>query len=1799
MAAGAYKGLTIRIGADTTKLSAGLRAADSAIYKTQQQLNKLAKAAKIEPSNNLVKAAQLGAISSQANAAARKIAELRQGVEDLGKTKVLDSSNKATGKTIKELADGTTDATLKFNEANAAVSDIDAELNDVYTSIKKVTGVDLAAATRAGNFEMGLRSAKDAAAKMGVDLNEDFAKVEQLKAKWNAATAERENYANVSKLQDLNNQLVTQETHLRQLAVEYANVRKAYNMSSTSTIDRSLSGLNQEMSLVSAATETAAQKFRTLDQAAKIDPTNMDLASDRAKALAETIEVTEREMSLLQEKISEYESRDGFADKAKSIKDVGLNLEQAKQRYDEAEQKVAELNIKMQETSGAGEVASAALNQVSESAEGMEKAAESADDLEQQLKEAEEEAEAALEAFDFAKAVSELDNAKTRASDLASTLVSLRSSFGGLRVESNIASSLKPVNEELKVVSTGVDTARSRFETLSKAADIKPYSLKAAVEQVRALREATNAAQEKANLLKQKLEAYKASGIDKLARDTNNAAVSFEKAQKHVNDLQQKLAETVAKEGEASEKAQQLKAALSEAFANAKTAAAVNEFKNVEAELRKIETESKAMKNSMKADFGEVGAAAVQAATAIGNLIERAGRAVITSSDEVDKSYRNLRKTFDAEEEDYQRLYDAAMKYSQTHVTSADSMLEMESIAAQLGVGIEGGAEAIQRFAEVAANLDVATDIDADTIALQMGQISNVMSDLSSDNIDKFGDALVRLGNNMPTQESNIMQITQRLSAVGDVAGFTTPELMGWAAAIASTGQRSEAAATGIATTITTIQKAVGAGGDDLEKFAKVAGKSADEFAAKWRSTPTEALKDFLKGLQSAGEDAFAELEDIGISGVRQTQTLTALAQTVDGVDNAITMASNAFAGVGDQWGEAGDAANEAEKKAAGFSGSLAKMQNSAQVLAATLGPALVPAIDWVADKLQWLTDVINGMSDESKERIVNIAAAFAAFSTAMPIIGALGGALKNFAGATIGYAVKQVAKLVTAFSTIKSVGIGGGIVDMTAKAGALSKVGTVLKSIATFAFSAQGALAILAAVIGGKIVTDLISAKLHGDRLNKTLEGIRGTTKNLGTDLFTGQVAEFSGAWKDLKAELDNFHESMGKHADSISETREETAKSIGELDKYKQVIMDAAGKGDDYSGSIAELKWAVDGLNGVLGTTYDYKDVLKGVYEDEGGAVHNLTTEIYELIEAKKAEMRLNAMEEIYGEAYKAQVEAQNAYEKAKEARREFVRDFKKDNAGRMTRDSWTGEQRLMTDSELTFLARAQDGYRDLDNAVQDTKLSLRDANEQLAIADGQLSGMINGWWSNDKDFGDRAGIMLTTQSIMDAISAYTDWGTSIDEVKPKVKDLALKLQEAHVGVSDFSEMVANNPGLFEGMIEKSQGDMDQLVDMVAQWNHQHLDDKYAEFHWDGEELVNAEGDRLAWNEELSEWAPVEINAESNVEEGIAEAEAEIEGSEADINVGANTEPAEEDIGSIEGEGVELPVDADTEQAQEEIDAIEGDGVELPVSADAEQATAEIQAATPDDTEVHITVTADVSAAQQVTDAVNSLPVDPQVMITVSTHGVLNAIERIDNLNSVASSMKGTDATYSALGNAAESTTPADNVDSLNNAAGSMASKEITLTAVGNAANGSAASNVWNLVSAISNMHDKSVTLTTTNVTQDVKKATGTYINPNKIPKHAAGIFTRPTLTNIGWVGEDGAELFSGNSLVPLTNRKYSMPYIDDISDAVAKKLGGLGTVNNYYVNDAIVNGDAEIQAAFLTLFDTLARKGAMNVG
>ena len=1774
MAAGAYKGLTIQIGADTTKLASALRGADSAIFKTQKQLNNLAKAAKLDPGNKQIQNLQLGALSNQATNVAREIALLQTGIDELGDKKVLKENGEESVKTIKELADETENVALKAIDVKDAYNEVNDELKDLYAQIKKenpdVELAKLREITNSGKFdESVLRNL----VKENHITQEQADRVMALKERWVAARSALTNYSNVSELANMNSKLVQQDSNLKNIVATMRNMDKESKLKSTSTTDQSMTEINGRLALITAASATATARLNELNQAARLDPSNFDIASQRAEALAEAIQVAEEKSVLLKEKLATLKDSDA-AKAGDDIKNVTVNLEEAKQKFDQAHDNVTKIEQALIKAGGAAEVTAASIKEVGDSDDGFEETAKSAEELESELQEAErkvselvlqmrnlnqsgseaskavegigkadsgvdevtksadelerelheaeqqvaklekkldaareaaskmsesvaevddaasevneanEEIEELKQKLDEAreaedKAFKEFDTAKTR-SEIRATrdeltknnqvIEQLKNSFGGLQIKSGISDSLKPLEQQLKVIEAGITNAQSKFNLLNQAAQIRPHNLSLAVERVRALKDATDAARQQTDILKQKLDSYKASGIDKLARDMKYTSVSFQQAQQEVNRLNQELETTKMEEGESSQKAKELQAALDAARKAADTEAAVKEYRELSAQLEKVKSDSRSMVQSMKADLGQVGAAAVQAAQQVGQLMQQAWSSVSQASNDVDSSYRNLRKTFNATEDDYQKLYDAAMQYSQSHVTSADTMLEMEATAAQLGVGIEGGAEAIQKFADAAANLDVATDISADQIALQMGQIMNVMNDVSTDNIDKFADALVRLGNNMPTQESNIMQITQRLAAVGDVAGFTTPELMGWAAAIASTGQKSEAAATGVATTITTIQKAVSAGGDDLEKFAKVAGVSAEEFASKWKKEPTKALQDFLKGLQNLGDKEFAELENLGISGVRQTQTLTALAQTVGKVGDSIRMAKDAFNGVDDEFGKAGDAAREAERKSEGFSGSLAKMNNSAQVLAASLGPSIAPILDDVASKLQWLTGVVDSMSDKTKTKILKAATAFMAFSAAYPIVSALGSNLKSFASGVMSFFVNAIAKAIVnmQYLTSSAFTLGEKLVFLTGsaeRASAIEKLATGLKTLATSGALAAGALGAVALFLAGTFIVNAYNAKKHADDFNGALLGMKKNVEGIGKDFLVGSngFSGFSSALYDAKTEMDNLISSLQEHNNRNAETRKSTSESIGLLSEYKRIVDECAGAEEVSAEKKAELEWALKGLEEATGQAFDAEQVLTGEYQNEAGEVMNVKNAIDQLIQSKITEAKINAAQEMYTDTLKEQMKAQEKLAEAEAAYNKRRDNYLKANEG--YRDLISG--RILSEEELIEKMNREDGEaRNLKQAYDEASRAV----DSLTQESEKYKKMMGQYQKESMDiWGDREGIMQTTEAMRDALTAlnYTD---------EEIKKLAESIEDAGVTEEQFAQISGET---FAKLAQQSGGDMQTLTDMIVAYNNLPIETKQAIVRYDGEEMVLANGDRLVWNG--SEFVTKTAKAE-----------------------------------------------ADT----------------------------------------------------------SSLPA---------------ATQNIDNYNSSSGQMRDTSATATAYGNAATSDTPAKNVASLNTAGGNMTDVYATYTARGNAADGSAAANVWNLVEAGRNMVSKTIDLTTNVIKNVIEKhsATGAYIPYNKIPKHASGIFTRPTLTNIGWVGEDGAELYSGNSLVPLTNRKYSMPYINDISDAVAKKLGGLGTVNNFYINDAVVNGDAEIEAAFLALFDTLARKGALNVG
>ena len=66
---------------------------------------------------------------------------------------------------------------------------------------------------------------------------------------------------------------------------------------------------------------------------------------------------------------------------------------------------------------------------------------------------------------------------------------------------------------------------------------------------------------------------------------------------------------------------------------------------------------------------------------------------------------------------------------------------------------------------------------------------------------------------------------------------------------MSSVGINAEAGGTAMTQTMTAISKAVSAGGDDLETFAKIAGVSASEFADMWGNEPIDAISAFIGGL--------------------------------------------------------------------------------------------------------------------------------------------------------------------------------------------------------------------------------------------------------------------------------------------------------------------------------------------------------------------------------------------------------------------------------------------------------------------------------------------------------------------------------------------------------------------------------------------------------------------------------------------------------------------------------------------------------------------------------------------------------------------------------------------------------------------------------------------------------------------------------------------------------------------------------------------------------------------------------------
>lgn len=376
-----------------------------------------------------------------------------------------------------------------------------------------------------------------------------------------------------------------------------------------------------------------------------------------------------------------------------------------------------------------------------------------------------------------------------------------------------------------------------------------------------------------------------------------------------------------------------------------------------------------------------------------------AGVAVATGAAavKIDTSLTGVRKTVDGTEEQYRQLKESAIEFSKTNAVSADQILDIQALGAQLGFSIDE----LDEFSRVVSGLDIATDMNAEQAATELAQFANIVK-MSHSDVSRYGSAIVNLGNNLATTESSVSSMGQRIAAASNQVGMSTPDILGWSGAMSSLGIEAEAGGTAFSNTVASIDKAVATGGDALDSFASIAGMSADQFAQSWRTSATDTMLALLKGTNSA-ENMTVALESMGVTGIRQTDVLKRLAGNTDLVSQALQVSN-------DGWRENTALQDEVNNRNDSMAAKLEILQNKVTAVAEDIGTPLVnaatDAVDAAEPLFEAVEDVTQGFADMDEGAQRNVIALAAVAAAASPFLTTTGRIVK-----TVGNTVTAVGK--------------------------------------------------------------------------------------------------------------------------------------------------------------------------------------------------------------------------------------------------------------------------------------------------------------------------------------------------------------------------------------------------------------------------------------------------------------------------------------------------------------------------------------------------------------------------------------------------------------------------------------------------------------------------------------------------------------------------------------------------------------------------------------------------------------------
>lgn len=834
------------------------------------------------------------------------------------------------------------------------------------------------------------------------------------------------------------------------------------------------------------------------------------------------------------------------------------------------------------------------------------------------------------------------------------------------------------------------------------------------------------------------------------------------------------------------------------------------------------------------------------------------------ASMDFESAITGVAKTTDLTDEELAAMSDSIKALSTEIPATTEEIAAVAEAAGQLGIQ----KDALLDFTEIMTMLGTATNMTADEAATALARFANITG-MATDNYGRLGSVIVDLGNNFATTESEIVAMGTRLASAGKLAGLTEPEIMALAAAMSSVGIEAEAGGTAMTQTLNAIEKAVAKGGDDLAEFARIAGMSSEEFSSAWKNDAMSALTSFIGGLgklDEQGESTVLVLEDLGLTGIRQSNMLKALGLAADQMTGAVDTANTA-------WQQNTALTNEANKRYATAQSRLTMMQNAYNNLKVAIGDAYTPAL---SEAYGVGTKVLNSVT-KFVQANPGVVAAITGLATALgaAAVAAAAFALKAKLAAA---AAAFLATVTPGVNVIMGVAAAVGVLTAGIIALASSAANDAVPSVKELTEAARGMREAMdeAKATYDDTVTSTMAAAGVADTYIGKLEELEAAGLNTdeqhrqyhNTLALLCQVVPELADYIDLETDtINGGTEALRANTEAWKQNAMQQAyqDQLTELySQYSAVLIEA----EENSIGLTKAQYSLEAAQQKLSDTYAQMDALwedaqkqADAYYDQYGyytdATAFLSQEYYDL---------QNSIYDTNNEIWAAEKSIKN-YNKAMEEDAEAVSDAEAEIAlAEEAVKNLTASMNEGTGASEEAAAQASEFQAAISGVQEKINALVESYNEAYSAAYESISGQYQLWDEAAKVVATSAGSI--NSALESQITYWQDYNANLQSLTDRSADIE--------GLSDMIASFADGSSDSVNAIAGMAGATDeQLATMVANWKTLQQEQQNA-----AGSVADLKTDFTATMDELQTALAEDIEAMDLGDEAKASAQATIQG-------------------------------------------------------------------------------------------------------------------------------------------------------------------------------------------------------------------------------------------------------------------------------------------------------------------------------